>query len=209
MTESSFRPSKQLRTVPAMALDKLAHSAFIGAVYHLARIRDFVASPCLQTTWSEDTDLDETTKRKCQTDLNQFHWHTRAFFWELVASFDTMLQWANRRYGLGVCEHQVKWKRIPRKSSKDQAEWDVKYALLESAWNSEWFYETRMYRNFSHRGFLLVQGEYDDHLGKSKPTLRLIWLIPAREGQQEYVDLLQQLSQYLEHMRQLGEKVFA
>lgn len=208
MTKPPFNPSKQLRIVPVMPLDELAHSAFIGAAYHLARIKELIASPCIQTMWKEDTDLDDTTKREYQTGINQFHWHMRAFFWELVASFDTMLQWANQKYGLGVDEHKVEWEKIHGKASKDQIEWNAKDALLESIWNSEWYYEIRMYRNFSHRGFLFIQSEYDGHYGKSKPTLKLICLIAAREGQQEYVDLLQQLFQYLDHMRQLGEKVF-
>ncbi len=208
MAELKFSPSVQLRIVPAMALDQLAHSAFIGAVYHLARIRELITSPGIQTMWQEDNDLDDPTKRKYRADLNQFHWHIRAYFWELVASFDTMLQWANHRYALGIDEHLVKWEKIPRQTNRDQADWDAKYNLLKSAWDSEWYFEIRMYRNFSHRAFLIIHSEFDGHFGHSTPSLNAIYLVPAREGQQEYVDLVKQLSLYLDHMRQLGEKVF-
>lgn len=211
MVTPRFQPHQLFRVVPAMALDGLAQSAFIGAAYHLERIKELVNSPCLQTMWRDDAGIDEATKKSLQADVNRFHWHIRAFFWELVASFDTMLQWVNQRYELGVPEDKVKWSTIHDKAGKaktNQTEWDKKHALLESSWNCTWHYEVRQYRNFAHRAFVFVSLEYDFYYGKAKPTLKMIWLTPAREGQLEYIHIVTHLSSYLEEMRQLGQEIF-
>ena len=211
MTESQFQPHRRFRIVPAMPLDTLAHSAFIGAAYHLGRIKKLASSPCMQTMWKDDDSLENATKKRLQADVDQFHWHVRAFFWELVASFDTMLQWVNQRFELSVPEDKVRWSTIHEKAAearKDQAEWNKKHALLESAWDSAWYYEIRQYRNFAHRAFIFVNAEYNGNYGKNKPTLKKVWLTPAREGQQEYVDIVLHLLNYLEEISQLGEKIF-
>ena len=182
-------------------LDKYASLAFGGARFHLKKIKERVNSPAVQTIWSNDKNLDETARRKLQADINIFHWHLRAYFWELIAAFDTMLQWANQRYKFGLSEVEVRWKKIPKQARKYQAEWDQKYALLEETWNSSWFYEVRMYRNFAHRAFQFVQSDIGDELN-------IICLLPMRVGQQQCQDLREQLSYYLKQMGQLGKKIF-
>ena len=211
MIKSQFQYHKQFKIAPAMPLDDLANMAFIGAVYHLGRIKKLAISPCIQTMWQNDDTIDEATKKRFQAGVNQFHWHVRAYFWELVASFDTMLQWVNQRYALSVPEDKVTWVTIHKKATMakvDQTEWSKKHTSLENAWDSTWFYEIRQYRNFAHRAFLFVNAEYNGHYGKSDPTLKNIWLTPAREGQQDYVDIILHLSNYLEKMRQLGATIF-
>jgi hypothetical protein len=195
-----------------MSLDVLAHTAFIGAKYHLDKIIELSANPCIQTNWQYENNLDDRKKEKLQADLNQFFWHIRGFFWELVASFDTILQWVNQKYELGEKEDKVRWDNINTgncKSKELQAEWEKKHEILEDAWQSEWYYEVNKYRNFSHRAFLYVQTEFDYHYGKSGPTLEKIWLLPAREGQPEYADLITQLSNYMVKMNNLGRQLFS
>lgn len=208
---STHQTRPRFRIVPAMDLDDFAHSAFIGAKYHLEKIKEYINRPSIQTMWNQDNSLDEATKKTYASEVNQFHWHVRAFFWELIATYDTILQWANQRYELGLPEGDVKWAEITRRldeAKKDQLEWKHKYALLEDAWNSDWFFEVRQYRNFAHRAFMFIQAEYDNYYGKDKPKLKKICLPPARVGQREYVDLATHISEYLDKMSVLGKKIF-
>jgi len=207
---SNFEPHRLFRIVPAMELDKFSFSAIAGARYHLEKIAENLNSAGMQRYWGDDLEIDDLTRRKLQANINVFHWHLRAFFWELVASFDTMLQWANQRFDLGLQEDKVKWEKIPRTAGKDQAEWDKKYAILESVWESSWYFEVRMYRNFAHRAFLFVQSEFEEQKTshKSSHQLKMTWLLPVREGQQEYRIIMEQLQYYLERMRHLWEVLF-
>ncbi len=201
--------------LPVMRLDTFAHSAFSGASYHLDQIREIIQKPGMQTMPSDYRDnpsLDKELKRQLQVDANLFFWHLRAFFWELVASFDTMLQWANQRYELEIPEHDVRWTTIRQKansSTRDPTEWRAKYIALSNAWNSAWYFEVRNYRNFAHRAFLFTENWYQQHeeQGKSEYRLSGIQLIPVRQGQ-PFVDIMEQLSNYLEEMRRLGAALF-
>jgi len=194
-----------------MELDELAHAAFMGANYHLEKIKKLINSPGMQTIL--DKNIDEPTKKKLQNDVYLFHWHLRAFFWEMVATFDTILHWVNQKYKLGLKEGEVKWVNIHNMVNKfniNQSEWKNKYTLLENAWNSEWYYEVRKYRNFAHRAFLFVQGEYFEEVNydNSKFKQNTTWLLPVRKDQENCFDIIEQLSHYLEEMRQLGENIF-
>ncbi len=193
-----------------MDLAAHTHFAFCSAVYHLSRVKELLGTPGMQTLWGEDKTLDEHTRAERQGEVNLFHQHLRAFLWELVATFDTMLQWANQRYDLGIPEKYVEWSKIQetaKKAKKDQDEWDKKYLLLECAWNSDWYFEVRGYRHFAHRAFLHVQAEIVKE--SEGDRLQIPHLFPVREGQREYVPIQEQLSIYLENMRQLGEAVFS
>ena len=197
------------RIFPAMDLADHTYFAFNGAAYHLNRVKELLNSAGMQTLWTEDTTLDERTRAERQGEVNLFHQHLRAFLWELVATFDTMLQWANQRYELGVPEKDVKWSKIQKKAKdakKDQADWEKKYLLLESAWDSDWYFEVRGYRNFAHRAFLNVQAAIVKESDRDR--LEIAHLFPIREGQREFVLLQEQLSIYSENMRQLGAAVF-
>lgn len=186
-----------------MDLANHTHFAFCNAAYHLSKVKELLDSPGMQTLWEEDKTLDVTTRAERQGEVNLFHRHLRAFLWELVAVFDTMLHWANQKYQLGVKEeHLVKFPTLPLMAGTDQNDWDKKYALLESVWNSDWYFEVRAYRNFGHRAFLNVQTAIaGDHALMAR-------LFPVREGQPEYVPIQEHLSAYLENMRQLGSALF-
>ena len=198
------------RIFPSMDLSDHTYFAFNGAVYHLSRVKALLNSPGMQTLWTEDTTLDERARAERQSEINLFHHHLRAFLWELVATFDTILQWANQRYELGVPEKDVKWSKIQKKAkyaNKDQADWDKKYSLLQRAWNGDWYFEVRGYRNFAHRAFLNVQAAIVKESDGDR--LEIAHLFPIREGQHEFVPIQEQLSIYLENMRRLGAAVFA
>jgi len=194
-----------------MNLDNLSYSALIGAGFHLEKIKEYINLQSIQTILKEDSSLDEATKKTLASEVSQFHWHIRAFFWELVSSFDVILQWENYRYELGIQENDVKWDRISEKvgkAKKDQLDWNRQYAILEDAWNSDWFFEIRQYRNFAHRAFISINAEYNGFYGKEKPKLKKIFLTPAREGQQEYIDVVTCLLSYLEKMLELRKEIF-
>ncbi|MDE2060622.1 MAG: hypothetical protein KGJ27_13020, partial [candidate division NC10 bacterium] len=126
------------------------------------------------------------------------------------ATFDTMLQWVNQRYDLGIPEKDVEWLKIQdkaKKAKKDRAELDKKYLILESAWNSNWYFEVRGYRNFAHRTFLNVQAAIVKE--PEGDRLQIAHLFPVREGQRGFVPIQEQLSIYLENMQQLGAAVFS
>jgi hypothetical protein len=206
-----FKKHKAYKIVPAIKLDNAASFAFNGAKYHFEKVKENFNGPAIQTGWEwTDQCKDQATKQKLQDQIYQFYWHLRAFFWEMVGTFETILQWANQRYELGVPEDKVLWSRIPKLASKDQSEWDKKYALLKSAWESDWYFEVRMYRNFAHRGFLFAHGEYriNQRSDREESALNIMSLLPVREGQQNCTDIIQQLSGYLEEMRRLEENIF-
>lgn len=187
-----------------MKLDSFVQSAYQAAKYHLEKIKEIVNSPSMQEFWHEDKGVDGSIRKLHQENIDKFHWHLRAYFWELVAAFETMLQWANQRYELGLEEKEVVWKNMPKKAGKDQSEWDNKHKVFESVWESPWFFEVRMYRNFAHRAFLFVQGEFDESESENAPAPKLstLWLLHVREGQPN-IGLVEQLESYIEKMRQL------
>jgi hypothetical protein len=111
------------------------------------------------------------------------HWHLRAFFWELVAAMETS------RLAL-----------LPRRSrSKTTSSREL--AGLEQATHEEWWGEVQEWRNFAHRAFLFVQGEFHPD-----GTLNFLFLPPlVASGPQHMVP--DRLEYYLGEMRQLQERV--
>lgn len=182
-----FKQHKQLDIVPAMNLEEDAQGALHAARYHLEKIRYLVKQPGIQTMWKEDKDLDQMTRRRLQRQVNIFHFHVRAFFWELVATMDIMVERAKRKSGRG------KWKKV--------------FPVLETARNSEWFYEVDRYRNFLHRAFHFIQMEFGKERTEDRYKLKRVFMTPARVGQKQYVYIEDQLSNYWEKMRNLQEAV--
>jgi len=206
----AFKEHQNYRLFPAMKLDVLCLIAYKGAEYHLSMVKKLYELPCIQMMWKNDDSLDPETKKQLRTNVNMFHWHIRAFFWELTAVFDTILNWANQRYSFGLEERNVTWGNVcDASASNHPQEWDKTQIVLKSAYNSKWFYEVRKYRNFAHRGFLYINSIYDGHFDISEPTLAMVSLTPVREGQRECQEMTEQLSGYLEGMRGLGERVFS
>ena len=191
------------RILDTMDLAENVRVAFSNSVYHLGRVEELLKSRGMQTADLADPSLDEPTRRQLQADVNLFHVYLRGFLWELVATFDTLLQWANERYELGISEDAVKWTVVKKKTNavKHQAEWNKNYLLLESAWESDWYFEARSYRNFAHRGFGIVMTA--TRATSDGAVLALAFLLPVRQGQKEFVAIAAQLRSYLESMAEL------
>jgi hypothetical protein len=120
------------------------------------------------------------TPNSYQANSNILHWHLRAFFWELTATMETT------------------WGALKCSKTKMTSQ----CAELERAKDEAWWNEVDEWRNFSHRAFLFVQGEYlppDD-------TLSFLFLPPLiRSGPQHMVP--DRMEFYLAEMRSLQERV--
>jgi hypothetical protein len=124
------------------------------------------------STWRRTTNSDRANK-------NILHWHLRAFFWELHATMETT------------------WGALRSSKSKTTSQ----CAELERAKNEQWWNEVEEWRNFSHRAFLFVQGEY-----LPDGTLSFLFLPRlTRSGPQYHVP--DQMVSYLAEMRSLQERV--
>ena len=204
-----FERHRLLCIVPASDLANTTWFALSGARYHLNTLLGILGRPALQRRWQEDPQVSEEQRQSLARNANRFFWHLRAYFWELTATFDHLLQWANQVYGLNITEGTVKWERVKYAKSKatlNQSEWCNKYGLLEAAWNSEWLFEVWQYRNFAHRDVPFMEWEYDEK-GNLNPSL--VCLPPARVGQQPYVPLTDHLRSYLGKMHQLVSSIIS
>lgn len=94
---------------------------------------------------------------EAQMDFNKLYHNLRGFFWELCASFDTLLQEINRRFELGIQERDVDWSTASEALSQ-RPEHKKFLRKLSKGYNSRWFTEVREYRNFAHRGTIMVEG---------------------------------------------------
>jgi len=155
--------------------------------------------------------IDSAQKKEFNALNNQLYWHLRSFFWELIATYDTILQWVNSNFEIGLNESDVNYNNVKKNVSnakKDVKDCKIVFSKLEVAHETEWFFEVRNYRNFSHRSFLNVQLEIGDDYGKSTPHLIRVSLNPARDGQIGYGDLVTQLTDYLNHIHDLLQDIF-
>ena len=82
------------------------------------------------------------------------HFHVRAFFWELTAVFDAVVRWAYKEYALRADSfYDLKWAKLyPQESAVDG--WKMKRDQINTIWTSDWFFEVRTYRNYSHESYL-------------------------------------------------------
>lgn len=103
--------------------------------------------------------------------VNELHWHMRAFFWELVSAVE-------------MTTHAIEEAGEP-------------LADFEDALDESWWSEIDEWRNFAHRAFLFIQGEY-----REDGSLIYIWLpqIGPDSAQHEALD---RLAYYIEKVRQL------
>lgn len=196
----SHQSHKMMRRLSVLDGSTLAHSALTGATYHLDQINQLLKTA---TEAIKDWTGNEHPPFMNQDQINQIHWHLRSFFWELVGVFDLMLQWANESFQLGLDEHRVTWSTLPEQSGINQDVWTRLRSVLSDAWESEWYFEVRTYRNFAHRSFLHLTAIVPK---RGNPELMLEH---AREGQVYYEDVRKHLPKYLDAMRRLGEEVFA
>ena len=187
------------RIVPAMDLTNDSRASLAAAHYHLEAVRVAVASPAIQTReWKNDPNLDSSSRTGLTHQENQLHYHLRAFFWELIATWDIILQWMNKRYSLGLREDKVRWKWLQREAKKRGKYHELK--TLSTAYDSTWFKEVRAYRNLAHCSFLFVQGDWGPE------GLNILTLLPVRKDQR-LVHLPDQLTLYWKHMQAFVESV--
>lgn len=183
-----------LKIVPAQVPGGGLGFGVEGARYHLDHLLQALNKEGMATGWTAET-VDETTRSRLQRDVNDFHWHLRAFFWELVAEFDMLLVTVNHSEGLGIAERKVCWEEVARQAHA-QGKWSAKIDTLSRAYCSAWYTELKTYRNFAHRSAQFVQCDYGPN------ALNAIALLPAIQGQ-AFTDLRDQLREYLEKMDQL------
>ena len=77
---------------------------------------------------------------EAQQDYNKLYHNLRAFFWELCASFDTLLQEMNRRLELRVAEREVDWS-IVSEALSERPECKKFFIKLSKGYNRSWFAE--------------------------------------------------------------------
>jgi hypothetical protein len=196
------------RILPVMDLSEQAKVAFGGAKYHLERARALAP---------RDKRYDEFAPNS-----NQFYWELRAFFWEITASYEIILQWANQEFdlrfkGRKLADHKVTHEKIVDKETvahRDTSRWEEVKKTLEDAGNSKWYFEMYAYRNFNiHRAFTLLQvavimpEPFNANAPIEEGSLLAIQINPAREGQ-ERGDLFKHLDHYVEEMALLGRRIF-
>lgn len=189
----------ELARLPTQSGSSMARFAIKGAEVHLRAIQRLLKHDPMQI----DSAAEYASPLNDPAVMEQLVWRTRAFFWELVGSFDMFLQWANDHFALGVAEGRVAWNTMPIASSRNHAEWTAMRKLLEDGYNSEWYFEVRMYRNFAHRSILAMTSMIPKVPGETQ-----VYLPHARKGQANYDDIRIQLSGYIDQMLVLGQRLF-
>jgi hypothetical protein len=199
----THKRSNQLCIVPVSDLASTVQFALSGARYHLRKTLSIFDSPALQRRYDDDLHLSESQRVERATEVNRFLWHLRAYFWELTAVFDHLLQWACQTHelrakDLPIAEHEVTWSKLKDAEAHRHVEqWEREQDQLGKAYCSGWFFEVRQYRNLAHRDTIFMEWEYDE-LRNLNPDAA--FLPAAREGQ-AYVPLRQHLTSYLARMR--------
>jgi hypothetical protein len=159
--------------------ESFVRNAHAGAVYHLQTIHGLLKDPSMNNP-SDSMSIDEDTRRRVGDCWARVHWHSRAFFWELVAMFDTALRWANARYQLDT--KYFKWKNDKKEIGlyyiEKGAAWAIKKEIINQMWETEWFHEIMKFRNHSHQGFLSYLAEYQC-VPENGQSSRLSFLEPA------------------------------
>ena len=103
-----------LYAMPGRTAKDDARLALKGASYHLYQVKEQFAAGLLN-----------------DDQIMLFHWHLRAFFWELVATRDSL-------------------RRDPRARSSLLGE-------LKALEDATWFKEVKEYRDFAHQSFQIVE----------------------------------------------------
>ncbi|MNR16198.1 hypothetical protein D3C85_1327850 [compost metagenome] len=199
----AHKENPALRRSAALTGSQLALSSLTGARYHLATITRILDT--VETGWRSASDR-ENRPPFAARQSDELHWHLRSFFWELVGVFDLMLQWSNEHFKLKLSEDRVSWKTVQdATSSIGHPSWPTVRQALRDAWDSEWYFDVRTYRNFSHRSFLRLQA-----LVPTDPSERVLVAIDAaRENAPMCADVRDELPRFVEAMRELGASVFS
>jgi hypothetical protein len=160
--------------------EEMVKAALWNVDYHLGAVQHFNGQPGMSTIWEDDPTVEDARRPHLQTDINRFRAHLRAFFWELVATFDAMKVWIVETYG--------------RKSEQ--------MAELEKTGEADWYVAVSAYRNFAHRCFLTSQGVF----GVENRKLIVRSLIQSRKdgGQPMIPDTL---VEYRNEMQKLFDRI--
>ena len=122
-----------------------------AARYHWGGMRRYLERMNEDGAWGKDGPA-----KNGQIAFNNFYHHLRAFFWELTSAFDTLLQFINRKYELGLDQRAVRWDTIS-KALSERSEHKKLLRDLTSGYNSAWYTDVREYRNFAHRGTVVAE----------------------------------------------------
>ena len=96
----------------------------------------------------------------------------------------------------------MRFAALPVTSGRNPDKWNEIRARLEQVWDSDWYFEVRAYRNFAHRAFNNVQAVILKEATGDRAMH--VDLFPVREGQRAHVPIQEQLTLYLEKMREIG-----
>lgn len=188
-----WEESPELSDAPFISHEGAARAAVRGAEAHLEALRKLLGR--------NGSTIERN--RLSTNERDALHWRVRAFFWELVGAFDLMLQWSNDRFQLKLPAWRVVWANVIDASADcDPNEWEHVRAALQGAWNSEWYFEVRTYRNYAHRAFMRA-----DAMTSARQIQ--VFLPPARVGQARLIELREHLGGYVGEMLKLGGRVFA
>lgn len=139
--------------------------ALSAAYYHCSEIRSYRDQLLEDDAWADGAFTD-----KGREGFNKLYHNVRAFFWELIAAFDTLLQEINRRLKLGLDEREVDWTTISLALSTKR-ELRRFRRQLNVGYNSPWFADVREWRNFAHIG--TISAETVGWSNDADPTVRL------------------------------------
>ncbi|MDM8359013.1 hypothetical protein [Pandoraea communis] len=181
---NAFEVSDELKSAPGSDAHNLARISISGAEGALAKIEEIMDG------------------RHGELDMTVLQGHLRSFFWELCGAWDLLQQWVNTAFRLGYPEEKVTMTVI-RQAKSDVTGWTEVKNILETAFESEWHFEVRAYRNTAHRTYFSMTEI-------SLPTKGLSWInLPAaRKGQANHFEgIVRQLSEYLNRMLEVGQKI--
>jgi hypothetical protein len=180
----AFEIHPDLKSAPGVDAHHLARVSISGAEGALARITEILA------------------RRDGEPDVNALQWQLRSFFWELCGAWDLFQQWVNTAFQLGYAEEKVAMTVI-RQATSDVAGWDEAKAILATAFDSDWHFEVRAYRNSAHRSYFRMM---EIHL--QQKGVKWLNLPAARLGQSNHFEgMVPQLAEYVRHTLDVGQQI--
>jgi hypothetical protein len=112
-----------------------------------------------------------------------------AFLWELVHSFDLLFQYVNQDLGLGLAEDDVSSGKVDKATKQQKSSLELN--ALRSIDGVPWFEEMKEYRNFAHRGQLML------YVDVAESGVNGAKLEPVAPGALQLNDVPKQLLAYL------------
>ena len=129
-------------------------------------------------------------------------WHLDAFFFELVSSFDCLLQEINERYELQIPEDKVSWDILKRKEYRSKIPAKL-FQLLEKEWNKDWLKKVRGYRNTAtHRSYSPTSKSWVGFIPRGHPHMPEPDYVEMWSGKGEH-EPIQNCKEYLKSMADL------